>query len=281
MSIKIYNGYILRKKMTLMEANNLMNTLREKYQEKILPFYKQMYFENLYFYADLYAIDPEACKKLLKENEIELLIEKDTFLKTLATNLAWSQSHKVAKASESGEFNRYNLATQLQLLPLPDKLLILSFGNSEVDDLIQDIYASLGIEDYHYQNQTDKPEKISKEEWEMRYQDWKTAMPTWIPEEFGFSVKLFSENWLPMSAKGMIKTSSYEDYKKPLESRCSRLVRYLIPYPEFNGSNYGVFLTKEFSKWEKEQAKQLEERLKKAGDPVEKIFKEGKDYGNV
>lgn len=273
MSIKIYNGYIIQKNLTLMELNELMNTLRKKWQEKMLRMYKKLYFEKFSLYSDLYVVNPDTCKKILEENNISLFLQKETFSETLAVNLLWSLSDKIAKVSASGKYSPYNLSAQLQLLPLSDKLRILSFGNSEVDDLLQDIYASMGIEEYHYQNQTDKPEKISEEEWERRYQDWKMAMPTWIPEESGFSVKLFSENWLPMSTKGIIETSSYEEYKKPLERRCSRLVTYLIPYPEFNGSNYGVFSTKEFSEWKKEQAKQLEDRLKKAGDPVEYIFK--------
>ena len=273
MSIKIYNGYIIRKNLTLMELNELMNTLRKKWQKKVLRMYKKLYFEKFYLYSDLYVVNPDTCKKILEANNINLFLQKETFSETLADNLLWSLFDKIAKVTASGKYSPYNLSAQLQLLPLQDKLMILSFGNSEIDDLIQDVSASMGIEEYHYQNQTDKPEKISEEEWKRRYQDWKTAMPTWIPGEFGFSVKLFSENWLPISVKEIIKTSSYEEYKKPLEKRCQRLVEYLIPYPEFTGSNYSVFTTEEFSSWKNKEAKQFEKQLKEAGDAVECIFK--------
>ena len=53
---------------------------------------------------------------------------------------------------------------------------------------------------YHYQNQCDKPDDISDEEWNKRESDWNTAIgPDYIPANHGLQVQLFNpETVLPI-----------------------------------------------------------------------------------
>ena len=47
-----------------------------------------------------------------------------------------------------------------------------------------------GLEEYHYQKQTDKPDYISSRAWTQRKKDWDKALPTGVPNNDGMVVKL-------------------------------------------------------------------------------------------
>lgn len=47
-----------------------------------------------------------------------------------------------------------------------------------------------GLIEYHYQNQTDRPERISGREWGKRKHDWDKALPTGIPARDGIVINI-------------------------------------------------------------------------------------------
>lgn len=50
---------------------------------------------------------------------------------------------------------------------------------------------------YHYQNQTDKPEGISKAAWDKRCKDWDDAIDSdYIPAHHGFGINLYDVEYI-------------------------------------------------------------------------------------
>lgn len=269
MSLKIYNGYVINQQMSLQKLNALMISLRAEYEKIALRDYKKLFFRKVYLYADLYTCNPEKCVELLKENGSFYKIEEVNPIRSIIRNVFLNLMEHMRNDMNKNLNSSYNLSASLQLFPLPDKILVLSFGNSMLDDLLQ---KQEYIEDYHYQNQTDKPENISDKDWEQRYTDWKSAMPSWIPEATGFGVNLFTESSLPMSLPNLLKDESYEYHKKTVEERALRLAENLFVYPDFTGSNYSVFMDEKYKEWRSEKAKELIPKLEETGDPLEKLF---------
>lgn len=90
--------------------------------------------------------------------------------------------------------NSNNTDVKLQIVPLKDKILAMFFGNNKMEHFVSDHSAYF---DYHYQNQTDKPNKISDAEWEQRRTDWEAAIgPDYIPCNHGFTVELVNVEYI-------------------------------------------------------------------------------------
>lgn len=50
-----------------------------------------------------------------------------------------------------------------------------------------------GIEEYMYYNNTDRPDVLTEEEWDLRRQDWDYALPTGVPSDAGITLDMFNE----------------------------------------------------------------------------------------
>ena len=79
------------------------------------------------------------------------------------------------------------------------------FGNTDIRRFIENHEM---FEDYHYQNQCDKPDDISDEEWDKRESDWNDAIgPDYIPANHGWQVQLFNtKNIMPIFNPNRIET---------------------------------------------------------------------------
>lgn len=79
------------------------------------------------------------------------------------------------------------------------------FGNTDIRRFIENHEM---FEDYHYQNQCDKPDDISDEEWDKRESDWNDAIgPDYIPANHGWQIRLFNtENIMPIFNPNRIET---------------------------------------------------------------------------
>jgi hypothetical protein len=93
------------------------------------------------------------------------------------------------------------------------------------------------FQEYSYYNCTDKPDNISEEDWEKRYQDWNRVLPTWRPADtmavftLVDNLALRWEPFIPTLAKlpensarieRMVQTAVREDYcrsNNPEENR--------------------------------------------------------------
>ena len=67
---------------------------------------------------------------------------------------------------------------------------LMFFGNRKMIDLVvQALNKNLFLEDYHYQNSTDKPENVTEKAWNKRKKTW-NAILVGTPIETGFTFEL-------------------------------------------------------------------------------------------
>lgn len=86
-------------------------------------------------------------------------------------------------------------------------------------------YATEHFREYHYQDQTDQPEDISKMQWEKRKHVWRQCLPSGIPSDDGLVVRitdtdsvnrLFIQN---VSENGLQKAIEQYSMEQPLAKR--------------------------------------------------------------
>lgn len=273
MSTKIYNGYIIREKMTLMDLNKRMIGLRVSYRKGALDYYKVLYMNLVYLYEDLYVIDSVFCKEKMKKfGLMHEVHNKENALTTIAFNVHSNLRDKIVDAMDNTNRKNpvYDISASLQVFPFEDKILLLFYGNSVLEELL--LYEA-DIEEYHYQNQSDIPEDMTEEEWNERYLDWKSAMPTFVPPRTGFGVQLVCEYDLPFTVEDFFLDDEFEEYKKPLEYRLKQVVENYFVYPGFTGNNYNVFLEQPYKDFLNEKKDMIRQTIEKAGDPLEKLYK--------
>lgn len=97
-------------------------------------------------------------------------------------------------------------------------------GDSEFHQYLNSIH----LQDYHYQNQVDKPASISKEEWNLRAQTWNRIMPSMVPAKDGTIISILpvSELTYPIfdiSAKTIL---THENTDKSV--RCKKIAKQII-----------------------------------------------------
>ena len=78
--------------------------------------------------------------------------------------------------------------TVMQVIPYKNDVLAMLFGNV---DVLSAVRRSKYLVDFHYQDQTDKPDEISIEEWNEREKVWDEAIgPDYIPARHGMTLTL-------------------------------------------------------------------------------------------
>lgn len=92
-------------------------------------------------------------------------------------------------------------------------------------------YAQKHFKDFHYQDQTDKPEEISETDWLFREKIWQNCLKTGIPSTDGLEIKLSDESSVnQLHLMNLMKhgiKKSMEKYKNehPLEERIEKYLR--------------------------------------------------------
>lgn len=262
MSLKIYNGYIFDKEYSLQDLSLRMKHLRLIVNKEVK---KQIYqivineFSYYYNYSKLHDIDHiqkkmEDSLKLDKEI-LRCLIEKKWSLMYMYIMLRTKEKVSDISALQSvalvplcDKYN-YDFRCSLHIYPLRKKLLALYIGRDNLQNLIS---IQPYLSDYHYQDQTDKPEKISDEEWELRKQDWEEAIgPDYIVNNHGFSANLSNYANIYFSSKD-------EDFAdiEPDHNRIKADLR--DSFSDFPKCNDGVTISEyvdspEYKKWKKDK----------------------------
>lgn len=96
---------------------------------------------------------------------------------------------KTEKAQvDSGVRSRWDFTLEVCLIPMGNDILCLLF--LENNPGYQEALASIGVENYAYQNSTDKPDEISSEEWTSREEAWSKAIGRDVPAAVGFTYQL-------------------------------------------------------------------------------------------
>lgn len=199
MSMKIYNGYILKEQLNMYELNKFMDELRKKVNLEGRKRIQNMVIKDfLYFYYYRKVHGADKIKEMVEKTAEDLRVNHiwkallDGNWSKLFHKVYWRILKEIHEASNDQTLDslKYDFSSELMFFPLRNKTLLMYFGYFDIEEMITD---SGQILDYHYQNQTDRPENISQEEWKQREADWNEAIgPDFIPINHGFSICLFN-----------------------------------------------------------------------------------------
>lgn len=232
MSTKIYNGFRI-KHLTLKEQLEFNNEVTELAKIHFLDLYATLLADKLMTFIDHisfldYKKDYEKLEDYLKkcyrmqysvekisnarygaiDTDINKVIEAlsspyysvFTFMNyILEEDLKFSEIQKDIMSIES------DMESTLVLFPITKKKTLImsysenftSFFRKLCDD--KSFCEKYELEEYHYQNQTDKPDDISSRAWTQRRKDWDKAVPTGVPSIDGMVVKLLDAKTFTIS----------------------------------------------------------------------------------
>ena len=254
--------------MSLMELNERMIKLRKTFKKEIFKEIRKQLIELIYYYEDLYLVDKELClNKLKKFGLMNNVSDESRSVEIIANNVMFNFWEKTNKAMSSVRRSPgFDYKAEVQIFPLKDKILMLFFGEGNLEQILE---LENDIKDYHFQNQCDKPNNITEEDWNQRYEDWKNAMPSMIPSKTGFTVSLFIENDLPFELSDILSKETLEQDKINMEKRLIKLAETFHSYPGFTGDNYLVFTSNEYKEFMKEKGELYRTLLEAKQDPLE------------
>lgn len=183
MSIKIYNGYAINVNMSAYSLMNLMKKLSKDCQEVCNDLYHNEVAEFI-------------CTCL----DYELVYGKEYMIKKIKGKYKYTPSKDcfhsldnyidelIEQHSESSYINQsaFDFNCKIKLFPIKNKTLFLLITNKKE---YKSIFCSVDENEiehpskkypqimlYYYYNNSDKPEHISTEDWDLRCEEWKKAL---------------------------------------------------------------------------------------------------------
>lgn len=250
MSTKIYDAYVLKDTYNLSTLNDFLIKLRKEVttlcEQKI---FDQIIRKTLYYYNFKQLHGDSVVESMIEQTDNDDNRAQCDIWKYVLKN-QWNSVYittyfrQLDSIADKKKFI-YHFRATLQLIPLNDKILVMFFGDPEIRDYIE---STDYFVDYHYQDQCDKPESISDEEWDKRCADWNKAIgPDYIPSHHGWSVDLFdADNSLPIFSPADSK--EYKMHFPTVESSVNALRETLTSIskiPRYPGN------TTSYSQWEK------------------------------
>lgn len=251
MSTKIYNGFLIKNNPDIRTLNQYFIDLRKEIQEKGNQLFINLFIKKYCFFLDLYQVDKSAAITLYEEELKKTFSESD-----IKVHYYLYVLDKVNDAAtKSVRYPSYDLSCSIHIIPIKEKILGLYYcEQTEYMDLIQNNEWFL---EYHYQNQSDKPDKITEDEWDQREKDWNEALGiSGIPNDQGFTIELFNTNRIPINI--------YQDIHpiSNIYNRAKRVAEFLNKYDKFDGMNYSVFLSDDYKKFINKKAEEIIPLLK-------------------
>jgi hypothetical protein len=149
----------------------------------------------------------------LKQLRIEFIEEISKELALYTENMTYLEIlYKLQEETLKGYRSPFNLETSAVAFPVNGEIYLQFFGVS--DKLRRRVFKG-ELTDYHYQNQTDKPSRVSYKEWEERRKFWDIVLPDEFdrPSIAGFSYNVCTktdEAWVALKVreKGGCKKST-------------------------------------------------------------------------
>lgn len=261
MSTKIYNGYCIEKNLSLLELNEFQREMQKMMHDFIYEKFCELYGNKIQIIVDRFTVlRTDAKKEELKneicdllnfsekslQNEIRDLIRGaepkkrtlDSFTSSIGFTLANVVYDYLSKRIEAEEIlyerNPCDLTADICVFPSEEKCLFMAFGLA--DEFFQtflsskentDFIQKWGLREYHYQDQADRPEEISEEEWENRKKDWEKVFEhVRVPEKAGFTIHFFNEETDLFNFFSDLEESDFKDVLKYIPDPSVRLKKY-------------------------------------------------------
>ena len=199
-STKIYNGLIFGT-TNITEIYHQLLTLRD---EAILIGTKlqaETMTEQVITIVDKYMTWTHFGKKNESEFSIpegETTIHKTRNQQKILSFAVWDFKDKARECIRKDDIDRdYVLHLKIMVMPITDKVLGMEYGSRrEFSELL---FKCPIVKEYHFQNQTDRPDEISEEDWDIRGSDWDAALPgIGVPLYNGYELTIMDNGLLPL-----------------------------------------------------------------------------------
>lgn len=269
MSTKIYDAFVFDKNYSLYDLDKIINTFKDKINMISAEIYAKSVLMKFFYYYDFYTIHgKEKCLELSEKN-------KDTnkplskLFESLANNNISMVKFYIELVMDNIITDKNNdiYKSNLCIFPLENKILCMYFGHPIYLKSILELNYLL---DYHYQNQTDKPEEIPDLDWVRRYKDWDSAIGSdYIPANHGFSANLLSTNFnknLMVYFNELLKNPDKSLWPS-LDTRINKMIETYSDYPKFDFNNKSYSEIDEYmnsdvyKKWKQEKYNYIKSKL--------------------
>lgn len=199
MSTKIYDAYRFDKGYDIQQIDGKMELLRAEIKDHARQMIQSaICTEYAYYYGYHQFHSKDEIQNLMKTAEKtenrrlvkiwKYVLEEEWKLLYIEIFLYYAERVSEAEKHPTIMNQEFWYRSILQIIPIKDKILLMYFGNQELQKIIE---KQPYIQEYHYQNQVDRPGCISEAEWKDRKEDWEVAIgPDYVPKYHGFSVSL-------------------------------------------------------------------------------------------
>lgn len=270
MSTKIYDAYRFDEYYNIRQIDEKMQMLRAMIKEQALQMIQRaICTEYAYYYGFNQFHSKEEIANLIKaakekENPRlasiwQYVLEEEWKLLYMEIYLYYTERVEDAEKHPTIRNHEFWYRSMLQIIPIKDKILLMYFGNEELQKIVE---RQPYIQEYHYQNQSDRLECISKEKWNIRKTDWEKAIgPDYIPKYHGFSVSLCpyadgffnipKPDFSTIKKKELIRelTVTFSDYPiQPKEEEVNEWIAY--------------YSSSEYLEWLQEKKKFVQKKLR-------------------
>lgn len=202
MSTKIYNGRKLKNKpKNLKEVRDIVF----KFKAQALKYYRDKYYRLLA--RDIVQIFDDALltNKVFYEFPDRFDDKKVPFSEQSSTTSIWGiVSSAVDRKAEitrksmerMGDYFQYEFYCHVIILPVDDEVFVLLYTE---EDKVQEMFDAMEeIEEYPYWNNSDQPEGMTWEEWEVRGKEWDEALGgdapgNGVPSQNGFGIDILAD----------------------------------------------------------------------------------------
>jgi hypothetical protein len=198
MSTKIYNG---RKFKNTPKNLKEVRDIIFKFKEQVVEFYRDKYYRLLARDIVHMYDDAMLANKVFLEFPHRFEDDKKVpFGEQSITNSIWGLvSNAVDRKGElsnksmerMNEYFQYEFSCSVTILPCKEEVFILLFTE---DTDVQELFDAMEeIEEYPYWNNTDQPEGMTWEEWEIRGEEWDEAIGNGVPAQNGFDITILKD----------------------------------------------------------------------------------------
>lgn len=242
MSTKIYNGYLLNVSFT-----------------ELMPFLKKVKLSLESARTEL-ALKIVARQVTSEVDDQFLGLTRPQEISIFKFTSALLDSAVKAQKSTSLLDGR-DFSASVVLIPHQEKFLALFYDNNNPEYL--KLWQELKeVQDYHYQNSTDRPEEISAKEWEKRRKDWNEALPgSGIPSENGLIFQFLDSNtWYDLIDFRKEIFNFVPTFKERINRQVEKTLRTEVEGDFLQKHNLTAF--KDYYEWSKFDAYFREEKLK-------------------
>lgn len=281
MSTKIYDAYKFTHNYSMYELSQIFDGLRTEIKDICdRDILQKVIAKTLYFYNFKQANGDDRVAEMVANTDHQNNQNADNHyihgIWKAVQEGKWQSvyigiyMHIIDEISKCAKFSPfrscYDYRCKLQIIPMETKTLAMFFGNPMLRNYLESRPDFLT--DYHYQNQTDRPEDISDTEWNLREKDWDKAIgPDYIPSQHGFAVDLFNtENIMPIFVPSKVEPVPLPDIGHQMYDIRDTLnsISDVEGYPQSNlYSNWSAFIKSEpYKQWVADSNKMIQEKCK-------------------